>query len=131
MTLDSEPGSLLRARAPVTGPTLPGGCPSSLPVTLWEVKGKVQVPPLARVCPSAQPFEVPQAAFVSLSLPLQQNPAGTRRRRRQSKAPWRRVHTGFSAPRLGRWLLGAGRGGLGCSGSVSEGRSAATTGDEK
>ena len=72
--------------------------------------------------PFSSALEVPQAASVSLSLPLQQNPLGTRRRGHPSKAPWRRAHSGFLAPRLGRWLLGAGRGGLGCSGAASEGR---------
>ena len=75
-TLDSEPGTLLRARAPVAGLTLPwGGAPGSLPVTLWEVsqdiegrpsgrtplpKGRNAGSPLARVHSAAQPFEVPR-----------------------------------------------------------------------
>ena len=127
-TLDSEPGrSLLRARAPVAGLTLPwGGAPGSLPVTLWEVsqdsggrpsgrtplpKGRNAGSPLARVHSAAQPFEVPRLS-PCLQSSTSTEPSG------HQKASIRKG-------------IGAGRGGLGCSGSVSEGRSVARTGVEK
>ena len=139
VTLDSEPGTLLRARAPVAGLTLPWGrAPGSLPVALWEVSqdtggrpsgrtplpkaDKRRLPPLLAFTLQLSPLRCPGCLRV-FSLPLQQSPVGTRRRASEKGSAEMCAHRVLG--------IGAGRGGLGCSGSVSEGRSVARTGVEK